>query len=108
MCVCVWYVCMVGVYVYVFRMCVYTCMYVYVCARARVHHTIPHPHHQTPPPTHTTPKKQVGYSNGAQRQRFETRYGSSGGVTIAVEATRDKVTMIIFAYTCVRWFGLGI
>lgn len=51
----------------------------------------------------TTLFTQVGYSNGAQRQRFETRYGSSGAVTIAVEATRDKVGSYTFIMcVCIR------
>ncbi|KAM3568080.1 hypothetical protein VYU27_009791, partial [Nannochloropsis oceanica] len=33
---------------------------------------------------------QVGYSNGVQMQRYETTYGSSGAVTVAIEATRDR------------------
>lgn len=33
---------------------------------------------------------QVGYSNGVQQQRYETTYGSSGAVTVAIEATRDN------------------
>ena len=41
----------------------------------------------------------MGYSNGAQRRQFETRYGSSGAVTIAVEATRDKAR-VFCVYGC--------
>lgn len=50
----------------------------------------PHTHSTHLPSSSQTSKQQVGYSNGVQRNSFDTLYGSSGAITIAVEATRDK------------------